>query len=53
MSAFARVGAFPFDSGASKDAALLISLPPGSYTVQLPASGSAAGVALLEIYEVP
>jgi sugar lactone lactonase YvrE len=51
-AAFARVSAFPFISGASQDAALLINLAPGNYTVQLPARESHPGLALLEIYEV-
>jgi hypothetical protein len=36
---------------ASKDAVLLITLPPGAYTAQ--ASGTGAGLALVEVYEVP
>jgi uncharacterized protein (DUF1800 family) len=50
---FASVGAFAFTPG-SRDAALVATLDPGSYTAQatgLPA-GSAAGVALVEVYEV-
>jgi hypothetical protein len=43
-----RVGAFPFATG-SADAALLTTLQPGVYTVQI---GGGTGVVLAEIYEV-
>jgi hypothetical protein len=42
-------GAFPFVSG-SKDAAILLNLPPGVYTAEV--SGSTTGLALVEVYEV-
>ncbi len=51
-SVFAAVGAFALPS-ASRDAALVVNLPAGSYTVQLTASGAAAGESLIEIYELP
>lgn len=47
----ADVGAFPFAS-ASKDAALVVTLPPGNYSLVARGSESGGGVALLEIYEV-
>ena len=47
-----RVGAFPLTTG-GKDAALLLTLPPGNYTVELSGMGAATGVGLLEIYELP
>lgn len=37
----------------SEDAALLITLPPGAYTVEVKGKNNSVGVALLEIYEVP
>jgi hypothetical protein len=37
----------------SEDAALLLTLPAGAYTVELRAKPDAEGVALLEIYDVP
>lgn len=46
------VGAFALDSG-SKDAAGIVSLPPGGYTAQVLGSGDTTGLALLEIYEAP
>jgi uncharacterized protein (DUF1800 family) len=48
---FASVGAFPLAAGA-KDAALVATLAPGSYTAQVSGIGGAAGVALVEVYEV-
>lgn len=50
-TAFERVSAFGFIAG-SKDAALLVTLPPGGYAVQA-TGGSGAGKLLVEIYEVP
>lgn len=47
-----KVGAFPFASG-SRDAALVVALPPGIYTATASATGSASGIALLELYELP
>lgn len=49
--AFRSVGAFPLPS-ASKDAALLTTLSPGTYTVQVNATGG-SGMVLVEVYEVP
>lgn len=53
-TAATRVGAFPLDEE-SRDAARLIELPPGAYTVQVenasPAGGG--GEVLIEIYSVP
>ena len=49
-SASVAVGAFPLPSG-SKDAALLMTLQPGSYTVQVTSVSGATGVALVEVYD--
>lgn len=46
------VGAFALDP-AAKDAALVLSLPPGSYTAQVSGVGGVTGVGLVEIYELP
>jgi hypothetical protein len=47
------VGAYAFAAG-SKDSAVLATLAPGAYTVQVtPAAGTSAGTALIEIYELP
>ncbi|WP_158305420.1 NHL repeat-containing protein [Opitutus terrae] len=47
------VGAFEFDSAASKDAAVLTTLPPGVYTVHVSGANAGTGVALVELYDVP
>ena len=49
--AAASVGAFALNPG-SKDAAILLSLEPGAYTVQLSGAGTDTGTALIEVYEV-
>lgn len=51
-TAAGNVGAFALPSG-SRDAALLVTLPPGSYTAQISGVNGATGTALVEIYEVP
>jgi hypothetical protein len=51
-AAFDSVGAFRLER-ASRDAALLTTLQPGSYTVQVGGVNNTTGVALVEIYEVP
>lgn len=48
---FSRVGAFNLPTG-SKDAVLLVTLPPGGYTAQVGGVGGTQGVALVEVYEV-
>src|SRR5207244_2472483 len=47
---FTRVGAAPLGAG-SKDAALVATLPPGSYVAQLTGVGATPGIALLEIFD--
>ncbi|GAB5562436.1 MAG: hypothetical protein SynsKO_40830 [Synoicihabitans sp.] len=53
-SASNTTGAFSLESG-SQDAALIVNLRPGLYTVELTAAAgaSATGNALIEIYEIP
>ncbi len=51
-AAFGSVGAFALPTP-SKDAALLVTLPPGNYSVQATGTGTTTGVALVEVYEVP
>jgi len=51
-SASKVVGAFDLATN-SKDAALLITLPPGAYTVEVKGRDEEEGVALLEVYAVP
>jgi sugar lactone lactonase YvrE len=50
-SVSAQVGAFALAEG-SADSALLASLAPGPYSVQLSGVGSTTGVGLIEVYEV-
>ncbi|HEY1791359.1 MAG TPA: Ig-like domain-containing protein [Opitutaceae bacterium] len=45
-------GAFTF-ANASADSAILIVLPPGSYTAELSGAGGSTGTGLVEVYEVP
>ncbi len=51
-TAAVSVGAFPL-ANTAKDAALLVTLPPGSYTAQVSGVGKTTGVALVELYDVP
>ena len=51
-SASASSGSFALPSG-GKDAAMLVTLAPGSYTAVVSAPPNIAGGALVEIYEVP
>jgi hypothetical protein len=44
-------GAFSFANG-SRDAAMLVMLPPGAYTVQLSGVGSTTGIGIVEVYDV-
>jgi uncharacterized protein (DUF1800 family) len=48
---FTAVGAFNLTAG-SRDAALVTTLAPGSYTAQVSGIGGTTGVALIEVYEV-
>lgn len=51
-AAFSQVGAFPLPE-TSKDAALLVTVQPGSYTAQVSGVSGATGMALIEVYELP
>ena len=51
-AAFNSVLAFPFATN-SQDSALLLTLNPGAYSVQLTSSDGSSGVGLLEVYEMP
>lgn len=51
-SANRRAGAFPLPAG-SRDAALLLTLPPGTYTLQATNKAGPAGTGLVELYAVP
>ena len=49
---FGSVGAFTLPAN-SRDAALLVTLPPGAYSAQVSGVGGGTGEALIEVYEVP
>lgn len=51
-SAFTSVSAFGLPS-ASRDAALLVTLDPGNYSVEVTPATGGTGSALVEVYEVP
>ncbi|HZZ17748.1 MAG TPA: hypothetical protein VFE25_00165 [Opitutaceae bacterium] len=46
------VGAFDWGNEPTLDAAVLITLPPGSYTANVTAASGDSGIALIEVYEV-
>lgn len=52
QAAEASTAAFAFANG-SADSAIVIVLNPGTYTVEVSGVGTAAGVALVEVYEIP
>jgi hypothetical protein len=49
---FVSVGAFALPTG-SADSAFVAILPPGSYTAEVSGVGSATGVGLVEVYQLP
>jgi hypothetical protein len=52
-AAAASVYAFALASDSSNDSAILVTLAPGTYTVQTSSASGAGGNDLLEVYEVP
>jgi hypothetical protein len=52
LAAFASVGLAPMEAN-SKDAALVVDLPPGGYSVWLTGVNNTTGIGLIEIYELP
>ncbi|MBL9210924.1 MAG: lamin tail domain-containing protein [Opitutaceae bacterium] len=50
---FASVGAFALPHSATKDAALLVTLSPGQYSVEVRGADGGGGVVIVEVYEVP
>ena len=48
----AAAGGFPFASAASRDSALLVTLPPGSYSATVGGVGNTSGIAIIELYEI-
>ena len=53
VTAFGQVSAFALSAASSLDAALLVTLAPGSYTAQVSGVNGTTGVALVEVYEMP
>lgn len=53
QSAASAVYAFALSNASSADSAVLVSLSPGTYTVQSSSASGAGGWDLLEVYEVP
>lgn len=51
-TAVAQTGAFAWKRD-SKDAALVLTLPPGAYTALVRGKNETTGLALIEVYEVP
>ncbi|HKB91384.1 MAG TPA: immunoglobulin domain-containing protein [Opitutaceae bacterium] len=51
-TAFSSVGAFALIAG-SKDAAIVATLVPGTYSAQVIGVGNTTGVAIVEVYELP
>ncbi|MBI5770573.1 MAG: hypothetical protein HZA93_22540 [Verrucomicrobia bacterium] len=52
-TAFTRAGAFGISQRFTADAALVATLTPGNYTVQVRSADGTTGVVLVEVYEVP
>ncbi len=50
-AASVAAGAFPLANG-SRDAAMILMLPPGPYTVQLSGVNNGTGVGIVEVYDV-
>ena len=53
VAASASVGAFPLANAATKDAVLLVTLPPGQYSARVSGADGGGGTAIIEVYEVP
>lgn len=51
--AFAAAGAFNLPDATSRDASLVVTIPAGTFTVQVSGVNGATGEALIEIYELP
>ena len=53
LDAFDRAGAFRLIDESSKDAAVVVDLLAGAYTVQVRSASGTTGAALLEVYDLP
>ena len=52
-AAMNAVYAFLYTNPSSADSALLVTLPPGTYTAVASSVSGTAGITLVEVYEVP
>jgi hypothetical protein len=52
-AAFTSAGAFDLPDAASRDAALVVTVPAGAFTAQVSGVANLTGEALIEIYELP
>jgi len=52
-AAFASVGAFALAADSSRDAAVVLQLPPGGYTATVTGANRGVGLALVELYVLP
>lgn len=50
-SAMSSVGAFALGDPASRDAGLVVTLPPGAYSVRVSGKNATGGTAIIEVYE--
>jgi hypothetical protein len=50
-AAMSSVGAFALGDPASRDAGLVVTLPPGAYSVRVSGKNSTGGTAIVEVYE--
>jgi hypothetical protein len=53
LAASNSVGAFALGGPGTRDAALLITLPPGAYSARVTGASNSSGTAIIEVYEVP
>lgn len=52
-AAFTTTGAFALPDDNSRDAVVIVEIPPGAYTATIADAGGTEGVALIEVYEIP
>ena len=50
---FEQVSAFRLSDPTSRDAAMIVTLDPGNYTVQMSGVDGTTGIGMVEVYEVP
>jgi hypothetical protein len=53
VAAAVKVGAFSWGAAPTPDSAILVTLPPGTYTAQVSGAAGDSGIALVEVYEDP